>query len=174
MYEEVRQHLQHLEQCGIIQRSCSPWAAPVVLALKSSDKLRMCIDYRQLNLKTIKDSYALPRLEDITDNFVCCDLFSSLDMRSGYYQVEINEADKAKIAFTTGPMGFYEFVCMPFGLCNAPATFQRLMKHCMGELYMKCCFAYIDDINVPSAGFDQGLQRLEQVFFRNFVCIILN
>ena len=63
---------------------------------------------------------------------------------------------KQKTAFTTGPMGFFEFVCMPFGLCNAPAKFQRLMEHCMGE--------YIDDINVPSAGFDQGLQRLEQVF----------
>ena len=124
----------------------------------------MCIDYRQLNLRTIKDSYALPRLEDITDNFVGCDFFSSLDMRSGYFQVEVNEADKAKTAFTTGPMGFYEFVRMPFELCNAPAKFQRLMEHCMGDLYMKCYFAYIDDINVPSAGFDQGLQRLEQVF----------
>ena len=68
----------------------------MILARKSSGKLRMCIDYRQLNLRTIKDSYALPRLEEITDNFVGCDFFSSLDMRSGYYQVEVNEADKAK------------------------------------------------------------------------------
>ena len=122
------------------------------------------MDYRQLNQRTIKDSYALPRIEELMDHFSGCKYFSSLDMRSGYYQVEVEEQHKKRTAFTVGPLGFWEFVRMPFGLSNAPATFQRLMEHSMEELHMKECFAFIDDINVPGKDFTEECDRLRHVF----------
>ena len=103
-------------------------------------------------MRTIKDSYALPRIEELMDHFSGCKYFSSLDLRSGYY--------KEKTAFTVGTNGFYEFIRMPFGLSNSPATFQRLMAQCMGDLYMKICFAFLDDINVPGKNFEECFQKL--------------
>ena len=160
----MKDHLLNLKKTGIIQDSSSPWASPVVLVRKKNGELRLCVDYRQLNKRTIKDSYALPRIDELMDHFSGCKYFSSLDLRSGYYQVEIEETDKEKTAFTVGTNGFYEFIRMPFGLSNSPATFQRLMAQCMGDLYMKICFAFLDDINVPGKNFEECLDRLTQVF----------
>ena len=107
MYEEVKSHLLHLKKSGIIRDSCSPWSSPVVLVHKSNGDLRMCVDYRQLNERTIKDAYALPRIEELMDNFSGCKYFSSLDLRSSYYQVEVTDQHKELTAFNMGPMGFY-------------------------------------------------------------------
>ena len=151
----------------IIRESSSPWASPVVLVRKKNGDLRMCVDYRlinRVNKKTIKDAYALPRIEELMDNFQGCKFFSCLDMRSGYYQVEISEEHKDRTAFTVGPLGFFEFIRMPFGLSNSPATFQRLMEYAMEELYMAECFVFIDAINVSAKNFKEGLLRLEKVF----------
>ena len=156
MIKEVKDHLQQLFDTGIIKPSVGPWASPVVLVRKSNGSLRFCIDYRQLSLRTVKDSYALPRIDELIDNLAGNTYFSSLDMRSGYYQ--------AKTAFTTGPMGFCEFKRMPFGLTNAPATFQRLMERVMGELHMVDCFTFIDDILVPGKKFPDQLDKLLRVF----------
>ena len=122
MYEEVRKHLQEMLASDEIRVSQSPYASPVVLIRKPNGNIRFCIDFRQLNSRTKRDAYALPRIE-MYDCLYGARWFSSLD--SAYWQVEVDEADKEKTAFTVGPLGFYECNHMPFGLCNAPATFQR-------------------------------------------------
>lgn len=166
MIEEVRQHLQEMLDLGVIQKSESPYASNVVLVRKKSGELRFCIDLRRLNAKTVRDAYALPRIEETLDALRGAKWFSTLDLKSSYWQVEVAEEDKHKTAFTVGPLGFYECTRMPFGLTNAPATFQRLMETCMGDLYLTHCLLYLDDIVVYSATYEEHMQRLEAVFRR--------
>ena len=129
---------------GAICRSTSPWASPVVLVCKKDGSLRFCIDLRKLNNRTIKDAQSLPRIEDSLDCVYGATIFTSLDIQSGYWQVELMEASRPMTAFTVGPLGFYECVWMPFGLTNVPATFQHLMESCLGDLYLKSCIIYLD------------------------------
>lgn len=107
MYDEVREHLKQLLAANIIRKSYSPWSSNVVLARKKDGTLRMCIDFRQFNQRTIQDSYALPRTEEIFDSLAGSKYFSILDMKSGYHQVELEEQSKARTAFTVGPLGFF-------------------------------------------------------------------
>ena len=125
MYEEVRQHVKEMLDSGVIRESDSPYSSNVVLVRKKDGSLRFCIDYRLLNSKTRKDAYMLPRFDDIIDTIGGAKYFSKLDLRSGYWQVEVEEQDKAKTAFTVGNIGFFECNRMSFGLTNAPATFQN-------------------------------------------------
>ena len=164
MYEELRNHLQQLLDAGIIRKSHSPWASNIVLCRKKDNSLRMCVDYRMLNKRTIKDAYALPRIEEILDALTGAKYFSVLDMKSGYHQVEIEEEHKQRTAFTVGPLGFYEFNRLPFGLSNSPATYQRLMEECLGELHLKVCLIFLDDVIVFSRTFEEHIERLAQVF----------
>ena len=164
MYEEVRQHLKEMLEIGAIRKSNSRYCSNVVLCRKSDGSLRFCIDLRKLNNKTIKDAYSLPRSTEVMDSLIGSKYFSKLDLRSGYWQVEIKEEDKHKTAFTVGPLGFYECNRMAFGLTNAPATFQRLMEACMGEMNLKECLIFLDDILIFSSDFDEHLKRLESVF----------
>ena len=150
MLDEVRNHLQLLLSAGIIRRSHSPWSSNVVLVRKKDGKLRMCVDYRQLNQRTVKDSYALPRIEEILDSLGGNNLFTVLDMKSGYHQVELDEEHKPRTAFTVGPLGFFEFNRLPFGLANSPATYQRLMEEILGDLHTRICFIYLDDLIIFS------------------------
>ena len=166
MLEEVRNHLQQLLSAGIIRRSHSPWSSNVVLVRKKDGKLRMCVDYRQLNQRTIKDSYALPRIEEILDSLGGNKIFTVLDMKSGYHQLDIENDHKQRTAFTVGPLGFFEFNRMPFGLANSPATYQRLMEECLGDLHDRICFIYLDDLIIFSRTLDEHLDRLEKVFER--------
>ena len=165
-YEEVRKHLKEMLDVGAIRRSNSPWASPVVLVRKKDGSLRFCIDLRKLNARTIKDAYSLPRIEDALDSLNGACIFTSLDLKSGYWQVELDESSIPLTAFTVGPLGFYECVRMPFGLTNAPATFQRLMESCLGELHLEWCIIYLDDIIIFSKNPDDHLTRLEGVFER--------
>ena len=164
LYEEVRQHLKEMLDAGAIRPSKSPFSSNVVLVRKKDGGLRFCIDFRKLNSRTVKDAYTLPRIDDTIDTLIGAKYFSKLDLRSGYWQVEMSEKDKEKTAFTVGNLGFYECNRMAFGLTNAPATFQRLMERCMGELNLKECLIFLDDILIFSESFDEHLSRLEAVF----------
>ena len=139
MIDEVRNHIQQLLTSGVIRRSKSPWASNVVLVRKKDGQLRMCIDYRQLNQRTVKDAYALPRIDDILDSLHGNRYFTVLDMKSGYHQIEIEEKHKERTAFTVGPLGFFEYERMPFGLANAPVTYQRLMEDIFSDLNLSIC-----------------------------------
>ena len=151
-------------QIGAIRRSNSPWASAIVLVRKKDGALRFCIDLRKLNERTVKDAYSLPRIEDSLDSLNGSCIFTSIDLKSGYWQVELDEKSIPLTAFTVGPLGFYECVRMPFGLTNAPATFQRLMESCLGELHLNWCIIYLDDVIVFSKTPEEHIERLEAVF----------
>ena len=164
MYDEVKTHLQEMLDLGDIRPSNSSWASAIVLVRKKDGRLRFCIDLRKLNNRMIKDAYSLPRIESILDSLGGAQIFSTLDLKAGYWQVEMAEECKAYTAFTCGPLGFYECDTMPFGATNAPATFQRLMHDCLGELNMNWCIVYLDDIIIFSDTKEEHLKRLEAVF----------
>ena len=166
MFTEVKEHLKGLLDGNIIRKSKSPWSSNVVLCRKKNGELRMCIDYRQLNLRTKKDSYALPKIEEILSALSGNKYFTILDMKSGYHQIELHEPHKERTAFTVGPLGFYEFNRMPFGLVNAPATYQRLMEECFFGLHLEICYIYLDDLIIFSKTFEEHVERLERIFQR--------
>ena len=111
-----------------------------------------------------EDAHAIPHIDDTLHGHAGAKYFSILDIKSGYWQVEMKEADKAKTAFQVGSLGFYECNRMLFGLCNAPATFQRLMEMCMGNLNLQDCLIYLDDIIIYSSTFDEHMERLQAVY----------
>ena len=119
---------------GAIRKSQSPWSSPIVLVRKKDGKLRFCIDLRKLNQRTVRDNYSLPKVEHMLEQLIGSEWFCTLDLKSGYWQVELTEESKPYTAFTCGPLGFFECDKMPFCAANAPATFQRLMENCLGSL----------------------------------------
>ena len=131
---------------------------------KKDGKPRFCIDLRKLNNRTTKDSYSLPRIEHVLDKLLGSTILTTLDLKAGYWQVEMVQECKPYTAFTCGPLGFYECETMPFGATNAPATFQRLMDSCLGELNMNWCIVYLDDIIIYSQDAASHIERLEAVF----------
>ena len=162
---EIKEHLDSMLNEGIIQPSCSPWAAPVILVPKKDGSTRFCIDYRRINAITKKDAYPLPRIDQTLDALATAKLYSSLDLTSGYWQIELDSESREKSAFTTN-WGLYEFNVMPFGLCGAPSTFQRLMETVLAGLQWDLCLVYLDDIIIFSQSFDEHLIRLKEVFER--------
>ena len=136
----------------------------MVLVRKKDGLLRFCIDLRKLNSRTIKDAYSLPQIEESLDCLNAVVIFTSLDFKVGYWQVEMDEDSIPLTTFTVGPLGFYECVRMPFGLINAPATFQRLMESCLGDLHLKYSIIYLDDIIIFSKTPGEHLKRLRSVF----------
>ena len=166
LYQEVKDHLRDMLKAKVIRESQSPFASPVVLVRKADGTLRFCVDYRTLNSRTVRDAFTLPRIDDTIDSLAGCRYFSSLDLKFGYWQQEISEEDREKTAFTVGPLGFFEFETLAFGLVNAPASFQRLMQTVMGDLHLKECWLYLDDIIVASKTFSEHLDRLNNVFQR--------
>ncbi|XP_048853492.1 uncharacterized protein LOC125721577 [Brienomyrus brachyistius] len=165
LYQEMNQLLQGMLSTGVIRESSSPWAAPVVLVRKKDGALRFCVDYRKLNAITHKDAYPLPRIEEALTNLKQAKYFSTLDLASGYWQVAMDQGDREKTAFAT-PMGLFEFEKMAFGLCNAPATFQRLMQRCLGDLGTDKVLVYLDDVIIFSVTFKEHLGLLEKVLSR--------
>ena len=163
-YDEVKKHLKEMVEIGAIRKSQSPWASAVVLVRKKTGELRFCIDLRKINTRTIKDAQTLPRIDDSLDSLNGAVIFTSLDLKSGYWQVEMDEDSIPYTAFTVGPLGFYECLRMPFGLTNAPATFQRLMENCLGDLHLNWCIIYLDDIIVYSKTPEEHIKRLKGVF----------
>ena len=161
----VDQQIEEMLQAKQITPSRSPWAAPIVLSPKKDGSLRFCIDYRKLNASTIRTAYPMPRVDDTLDSLREARYISTLDLRSGYWQVEIDSESRDKTAFITH-RGLYEFLVMPFGLSNAPATFQRLMDIVLAGIKWQSCLVYIDDIVVFSPTFEQHIQDLSNVFTR--------
>ena len=119
---------------------------------------------RKLNNQTLKDAQSVRRIEDSLDCLDGATIFTSLDLQSGYWQVELREASRPLTVFTIGPLGFYECVQMPFGLTNATATFQCLMESCLGEMHLKWCIIYLDNIIVFSKTPEEHIERLRGVF----------
>ncbi len=163
--EEAEQAIQDMEMRGVIEHSASPWSSPIVLVRKKSGELRFCVDYRRLNAITRKDSYPLPRIDETLEALAGAEWFSTLDLQSGYWQVELHPEAKERTAFSTG-RGLWQFKVMPFGLCNAPATFERLMEQVLAGLPLSVCLVYIDDILVPGRTFQQGICNLREVLTR--------
>lgn len=161
----VRKHLQELLLSGVIRESESPFSSPIVVVRKKNGDVRLCIDYRKLNLQTIKDAYALPNLDETFSALNGSKWFTVLDLKSGYYQIEVAEEDKPKTAFVC-PLGFWEFNRMPQGVTNAPSTFQRLMEKCMGDINLKEVLVFLDDLIVFSASLEEHERRLLQVLAR--------
>ena len=163
--EEVKSHLQELMQSGAIVPSDSAYASAIVLVRKKTGALRWCCDFRALNAKTVKDAYPLPRIDESMDALAGARYFSTLDLQSAYMQVPMHPDDAHKTAFTT-PLGLYEHRRMAFGLCNAPATFQRLMQTAFREELFNILLCYLDDLLVFSPTISEHIRRLDIVFTR--------
>lgn len=161
--ETIRQQLA----AGIIQPSSSAWASPIVLVKKKSlngeTNYRMCVDMRAVNRVTTPDHYPLPRIDETIDRLGNCKFFSTLDLKSGYHQIPIAPKDRHKTAFIV-PDGLYEFLRMPFGLRNAPATFQRFADLLLRGLKPTVCLVYLDDIIIFSKNIDEHAEHLRSVF----------
>ena len=158
--EEVDKQVTLMLDTGIVSCSNSPWSSPVVLVKKRDGVVRFCIDYRRLKAVTVKNSYPLPRIDDTLDELSGARYFTTLDLAAGYWQVPVAEEDKKKTAFVT-QKGLWQFNKMPFGLANAPATFQRMMEVVLAGLQWPECLIYLDDVIVFSSSFDKHMQRLD-------------
>ena len=170
--ETIDEHLDSMLDAGVIEPSASPWSSPVLLVPKpKEEKLtgkpawRFCIDYRQLNKVTVKNAYPLPNITDIIDALEGASIFSSLDLKSGYWQIPLRETDKEKTAFITH-RGQFQFNRVPFGLANAPSVFANLIAAVLSGLEYKICLAYLDDIIIYSNTVEEHLENLQKVFDR--------
>ena len=165
-WEEVREYLRTSLAQGLIRESSSPYASAVVLVRKTDGSLRLCVDYRALNAKTHKDAYPLPRIDEALDTLKGAKYFCSLDLTHGYHHIPVDEEDIEKTAFRVETGGLYEYTRMPFGLCNAPATFMRVMDKVFGDQNFQTLLIYLDDILVFGATVQETLERLDMVFSR--------
>ena len=159
---QIEQMIAKMLEQGVITPSSSPWASPVVLVAKKDGSTRFCVDYRRLNSITRMDTYPLPRIDDTLDLLAKTKFFSTLDLASGYWQVGMEASLQPKTAFCAHS-GLYEFTVMPFGLCNAPATFQRLMETVLSGLAREKCFIYLDDVLVVGITFEEHANNLREV-----------
>ena len=164
--EQEQQQVQGMLQDGVIRPSTSPWASPVVMVKKKDNTMRFCVDFRKVNDATIKEAHPLPRTDDTLESLHGAKYFSTLDLKSGYWQVPIQEGDKQKTAFRTTSGQLFEFNQLPFGLCNTPATFSRLMDKTLAGLAWNICLYYLDDIIIFSKTCEEHLERLETVLQR--------
>lgn len=160
--EQVREVIDDLLRNDIIQESSSDYASPILMVQKKTGEQRLCIDFRALNNKTVKDRFPLPLIEDQLTNLSGNRFFITLDLASGYYQIPMAPESRHLTGFIT-PDGHYEFKRMPFGLANAPAVFQRMINRILGNKRFEFALAYLDDLLIPSASIEQGFQRLKEI-----------
>ena len=149
----------------MIVPSSSLWASPILIVKKKDGSNRVVIDYQKLNMITKKDSYPFPRIDNTLDQLGNAKFFSAMDLISRYWKVELLPSEQERCAIITSN-GLYQPTCMPQGLFNAPATFQRIMDTILSDLKYSCVLIYLDNINVFSRTFNEHLEHLEQVFIR--------
>ena len=168
--EEAYTHLWEVLDSGVICPSQSPWCNAMVLVWKKDRSLCFCIDFHCLNACMKKDSCPLPRVQEALESLVGAGHFSCFDLKPGFWQIKMDELSKQYTAFTVGNLGFFECNCMPFGLCNVPATFQWLMQNCLGELNLIYYLIYLDDIVVFSQTAEEHIHCLHVIFnwFREY------
>ena len=164
LYDDVKAYLQEMVDIGANQKLHGPWTSTVVLVWKKDGSLRFCIDLRKLNSWIVKDSYSLPCIDETLNRLQGFQWFSSLNLKSGYWQVKMDEESKMLTAFTIGPLGFFECNRMPFRLTNSTAPFHQLMKTCLRDLNLSWCIIYLDDIVIFSKDPTSHLERLEALF----------
>ena len=163
--QEIDRQVNDMLERGIIQESVSPWSSPVVLVKKKNGEMRFCIDFRAINKITKKDSFPMPLVADTLDALSGTQYFTTLDLKSGYWQIELDPSAREKTAFVTHN-GLYEFLVMPFGLTNSGTSFQRLMGHILRGLEYRFALIYIDDIIIFSKSIEEHLTHFEEVFRR--------
>ncbi len=161
----VEDEMLKMEKEGTIQRSSGPWCSPIVLVRKKDGTTRFCVDYHKLNDATHKDAYPLPRIDDIQEALQGAKYFCIIDLASGYWQIKVAGKDREKTAFGSH-LGLYEFLCMPFGLTGAPATFSRLMDEVLDGLIGKSCLVYLNVVFIYGETFEETLANLRLVMER--------
>ena len=166
LLEEVCASLGDMLEAGVIHPSQSPWCNAVILVRKEDGTLRFCMDFRHLNARTKKHSYPLPQIQEALESMAGSAHFLSMDFKSGFWQIKMAPGSQQYTAFMVGNLGFYEFTRMPFGLCNAPATFQRLMQNTLGELNLMYCVIYLDNVIVFSHMEEEHLEHSRVVIKR--------
>lgn len=167
-----RDEINKLLKQGIIEESTSPWSSPIVLVRKKDGSTRFCIDFRKLNSVTTKDAFPIPRIEDIFDHLSQAEYYTTIDFKSGYFQVGLDPKDRPKTAFSTRDQHL-QFTVLPQGVTNGPPAFQRIVSRILGPTRWQYSLAYLDDVIIYSNSFkehlihlDDILQRLEQANFR--------
>ena len=149
-------------QAGVIEPSTSAWALTVVLVPRKDGKLRFCIDYRRLNAVTFRDSYPLPRMYEYIDSLGEAKVFTTLDCSSGYWQIPVAPSDREKTAFVCHA-GLYQYMRMPLGLTNAPATFQRTLDIVLSSFKWRSCLVYLDDVVLFSKDVKTHIRHVDEV-----------
>ncbi|MCP4651911.1 MAG: RNA-directed DNA polymerase [Candidatus Omnitrophica bacterium] len=164
----VQKLVDNMEKTGVIEKSCSPWQSPILVVPKKDGTSRFCIDFRKVNAVTKADSFPLPRIDELLDCLGSnhCSHFSLIDLAAGYWNIGMEEKSKEITAFALPQGGLYHFNVMPFGLKNAPSTFQRCLETALSGLIWKSCFLYIDDILVIGRTFEEHLENFEKVLIR--------
>uniref|UniRef100_A0A674MGD5 ribonuclease H n=1 Tax=Takifugu rubripes TaxID=31033 RepID=A0A674MGD5_TAKRU len=164
-YQKLREVLSEMEMRGIISKSISEYASPLVLVWKKSGDLRICTDFRWLNARSVKDAHPLPHQSDCLAALGGNAFFSTMDLTSGFYNIPLHQSDRHYTAFTT-PLGLYEYNRLPQGLCNSPASFMRMMLSIFGDLNFSNLLCYLDDLLVFAPSVEESLSRLSVVFSR--------